>query len=62
MATLPGWSAVPGSAWPGAVQPGRAGTLAQPAGDVTFTLGIPVLAWNAGTPYWPWVTGVPYGV
>ncbi len=60
MSSRPGYYAVPGSIWPGDMQPGRAGTLAFSITGVTFALGTPYLDWAAGTPYLDWNAGTPY--
>jgi hypothetical protein len=62
MAFLPGWYAVPGSIWPGGVQPGRPGPASPYRPDAVFSLGIPSFRWAAGSAQQDWETGVPYGV
>ena len=47
MSSRPGFYAVPGSAWPGNTQPGRAGTLAFSRPAVMVTLGVPYTAGGA---------------
>lgn len=47
----PGFYAVPGSIWPGSMQPARAGELEFSAPPVIFSYGIPCFRWGYGTPY-----------
>ena len=60
MSSRPGYYAVPGSIWPGDMEPGRAGTLAFSEPGVSFSLGTACLRWAAGTPYLDWSLGTPY--
>lgn len=60
MSAYPGFYAIPGSMFPGAIWP--AGTPAPvpvlPA--AIFTPGTPYFQWETGTPYFEWAAGTPY--
>lgn len=44
------FSSVPGAAWPGAIQPGAAGTVTGTPNDVLFAFGDARWAWTFGAP------------
>ena len=61
MSAYPGFYAVPGSMWPGAIWLGD-GALPLPsvAPAAVFALGTPYFRWATGTPEFQWATGDPY--
>jgi hypothetical protein len=59
VSTYPGFYAVPGSMFPGAIWPGD-GALPPVGPAAVFTLGTPYFRRAAGEPYFRWTAGDPY--